>query len=183
MSSRVPHGRLGYSYLTPPYYHTDVEGDSTMHSSPLLDAADDDIFPGEGPSTPRNAASFALGPASELSPPNSQGRLPKESLSSLAGGATTPSMINANGKRAHPSSVATAAPQGAGDKKSGPVQTDSVTGYRWSSAEDAPGYEWKSSRARDDEAKALDAVVDKGSMIKTRYGDPLKPEVPMTLKR
>ncbi|KAF2447612.1 hypothetical protein P171DRAFT_429235 [Karstenula rhodostoma CBS 690.94] len=140
-----------------------------MHSSPELDAADDDdLFPGHGdgdaPSTPRNAASFALGPASELSPPNSQGRLPEESFSALA--------------------VANAAPAGgAGDRKSGPVQTDSATGYQWSSADEAPGYEWKSNRAREEEARALEAVVDKGSMIKTRYGDPLKPSVPMTLKR
>ncbi|KAL5444289.1 hypothetical protein PMIN07_010408 [Paraphaeosphaeria minitans] len=139
-----------------------------MHSSPELDADDDDLFPGDGdgPSTPRNAASYALGPASELSPPNSQGRLPEESLSALA--------------------VANAAPasgSGSGDKKSksGPVQTDSATGYQWSSQDEAPGYEWKSNRAREEEARALEAVVDKGSMIKTRYGDPLKPSVPMYL--
>lgn len=156
------------SYLTPPRQRVDVDGDSTMHSSPDLEADDDDdLFPGDGPSTPRNAASFALGPTSELSPPNSQGRLPAESLSALAGGA--PSMINANGKRAHPSSVANAAPAGgAGDKTSGPVQTDPATGYQWSSAEDAPGYEWRSNRAREEEARALDAVVDKGSMIKSK---------------
>ncbi|KAL5393313.1 hypothetical protein DPSP01_000135 [Paraphaeosphaeria sporulosa] len=161
---------------------SDADGDSTMHSSPELDAADDDLFPGDGdaPSTPRNAASYAPGPASELSPPNSQGRLPEESLSALAGGA--PSMINANGKRAHPSSVASAAPAGgSGDKKSGPVQTDSATGYQWSSPDEAPGYEWKSNRAREEEARALEAVVDKGSMVKARYGDPLKPSVPMNL--
>lgn len=155
-------------YLTPPRL-ADVDGDSTMHSSPELDAADDDLFPGEGPSTPRNAASYALGPASELSPPNSQGRFPEESLSTLAGGA--PSIINANGKRAHPSSVADAATPaagGQGDKKSGPVQTDPQTGYQWTNAEDAPGYEWKNNRAREDELRALEMVVDKGSMIKSK---------------
>lgn len=125
-----------------------------MHSSPELDAAAD------APSTPHNAASFALGPAAELSPPNSHGRLPDENLSALAGGA--PSMINANGKRAHPSSVANVT-----DKKSR-LQTDPATGYQWSSADDAPGYEWKTNRAREDEARALEAVVDKGSMIKSK---------------
>ncbi|KAF9740865.1 hypothetical protein PMIN01_00404 [Paraphaeosphaeria minitans] len=186
MHPLVPGKRTKWSSLMPPRTHADVDGDSTMHSSPELDADDDDLFPGDGdgPSTPRNAASYALGPASELSPPNSQGRLPEESLSALAGGA--PSMINANGKRAHPSSVANAAPasgSGSGDKKSksGPVQTDSATGYQWSSQDEAPGYEWKSNRAREEEARALEAVVDKGSMIKTRYGDPLKPSVPMYL--
>ncbi|KAF1972983.1 hypothetical protein BU23DRAFT_466380 [Bimuria novae-zelandiae CBS 107.79] len=175
-----------YNPCLTPLGRADVDGDSTMNSSPELEAADDDdLFPGEGPSTPRNAASFAAGPASELSPPNSQGRLPEESLSALAGGAP-PSIINANGKRAHPSSVANAATPAAGsagDKKSGPTQTDPKTGYQWSSPEDAPGYEWKSNRAREEEARALDVVVDKNTMIRTRYGDPLKPEVPMKLKR
>lgn len=158
-------------------HRADADGDSTMHSSPDLDAADDELFPADAdaPSTPRNAASYALGPASELSPPNSQGRLPEESLSALAGGA--PSLLNANGKRAHPSSVASAAPapapaggsgSGSADKKPGPVQTDAATGYQWSSQDEAPGYEWKSGRAREEEARALDAVVDRASMIKSK---------------
>ncbi|KAK3203722.1 hypothetical protein GRF29_106g434359 [Pseudopithomyces chartarum] len=166
----------------------DADGDSTMHSSPELDALEDDLFPGDGPSTPRNAASFALASA-ELSPPNSQGRFQEEgsNQSALAGGAAYPPTINANGKRAHPSSAATTqtsnASSRAADNKAGPVQTDAETGYQWTSAEDAPGYEWKSNRAREDEVRSWDTIVDKGSMIKTKYGDPLKPEVQMGLKR
>lgn len=153
----------------------DIDGDSTMHSSPEPDMAEDDLFPGDGPSTPRNAASYALASA-ELSPPNSQGRFQEESSSASAnaGGAEPPSIINENGKRAHPSSVAntaaattTTTTSGASDKKAGPVQTDPQTGYQWSSAEDAPGYEWKSNRAREDESRALDMIMDKGSMIKS----------------
>ncbi|KAJ4296776.1 hypothetical protein N0V90_006824 [Kalmusia sp. IMI 367209] len=114
---RMPRDDLyKHGILTPPF--ADVDGDSTMHSSPELDA-EDELFPGEGPSTPRNAASFALDPTSELSPPNSQGRAPEDSLSALASGAP-----------------------------------------------------------RDDQCER-----QTGSQIKTRYGDPLKPEVPMTLKR
>ena len=136
--------------------------------------AEDDLFPGDGPSTPRNAASYALASA-ELSPPNSQGRFQEESsnASALAGGAESLSIINENGKRAHPSSVAnnaatTTTTSGASDKKAGPVQMDLATGYRWTSVEDAPGYEWKSNRAREEESRALDMVIDKGSMIKSK---------------
>ena len=205
MRRRVPRKTMNNAHLTP-LRNADVDGDSTMHSSPDVEA-DDDLFPGEGPSTPRNAASFAPGPASELSPPNSQGRFQEESLSTqLAGGADPPSIINANGKRAHPNSVAntnaatSSAAGGQGDRKAGPVQTDKQTGYQWTSPEDAPGYEWRSNRAREDESRAMDLVQDKASMIRSksvrgargcsadgrsiaRYGDPLNPDVPMTLKR
>lgn len=140
-----------------------------MHSSPELDALEDDLFPGDGPSTPRNAASFALASA-ELSPPNSQSRFHEEgSNQSALAGAATAQTTNASSRAA--------------DNKAGPVQTDAETGYQWTSAEDAPGYEWKSNRAREDEVRSWDTIVDKGSMIKTKYGDPLKPELPMGLKR
>ena len=145
---------------------SDADGDSTMQSSPEL-AADDEMFPDEaGPSTPRNAASFSLDPASELSPPNSQGgpsNVPRDESfpAALAG---TPTALNANGKRIRASAALTSA---VGSGNSSAVQTDAVTGYQWSKAEDQPGYEWKNTRAREDEARAMEQIVDRASQIKS----------------
>lgn len=138
---------------TPP---PDADGDSTMHSS------DDEMFPDEAaPSTPRNAAAFALNPASELSPPNSQGpsNLPRDD--NLAAFPATPSALNANGKRVHAAAVETTSVGGTA------VHTDSETGYHWSKTEDQPGYAWKNNKAREDESRALDQIVDKAAQIKS----------------
>ncbi|KAF2131424.1 hypothetical protein P153DRAFT_365013 [Dothidotthia symphoricarpi CBS 119687] len=152
---------------------SDVDGDSAMHSSPDVDLAanDDEMFPDEAqPTTPHNAASYALDPTSELSPPNSQGPaiLPRDDSI----GTTIASGVNANGKRPL-SGVATAA------STAGVVGThqDADTGYQWSKLEDQPGYEWKNNRAREEEARALDQIVDKGHQIKNHYGDPLDASV------
>ncbi|KAF2034952.1 hypothetical protein EK21DRAFT_55671 [Setomelanomma holmii] len=127
---------------------SDIDGDSTMHSS----ADEDEMFPDEAlpnnPATPMNASIQNLA-APDLSPPNSQGpALPRDT-------STLSSTVNANGKR--PLSLAQTA---AGS------HTDPDTGYSWSRQEDAPGYEWKNTRAREDESRALDAIVDQGSQIK-----------------
>lgn len=138
----------------------DADGDSTMHSSPEL-GADNEMFPdeGAGPSTPRNAANFALDPSSELSPPNSQGpsNLPRDD-SFTAAFSGSPS-LNVNGKRV-------LAPTSAGAHDN--AHMDSETGYSWSRQEDQPGWEWKNTRAREDEARALEQIVDKNSMIRSR---------------
>jgi hypothetical protein len=137
----------------------DADGDSTMHSSPDFAADDDEMFPdeGNGPSTPRNYANFALDPSSELSPPNSQGpsshvprdgNLPTRVAESL----------NQNGKR-------TLAPTSASTKDS--VQTDPETGYQWFTQEEAPGYAWKNSRAKEDEQRAWEQIIQKGDMIRS----------------
>jgi hypothetical protein len=145
---------------------TDVDGDSTMNSSPEL-APEDEMFPDEGPSTPRNAATFAL-PASELSPPNSQGgpsNLTREESTAFT---NSPSLLNANGKRTR---LTVSAASGSGIAGAeGATHTDSATGYQWSKAEDAPGHEWKNNRAREDEARALDMIVDKDSQIRSKSG-------------
>ncbi|KAF2189673.1 hypothetical protein K469DRAFT_723600 [Zopfia rhizophila CBS 207.26] len=157
---------------------SDADGDSQMHSSPELEA-DDEMFPDEagGPSTPRNAAAFSLEPASELSPPNSQGpshlASRDESVSTALSG--SPSTLNANGKRVHPSGLPTATSSLASSN----IHVDEETGYTWAKQEDQPGYEWKNPRAREEESRALDQIIDKGAMIKLRYGDPLDPNVPM----
>ncbi|KAF2018768.1 hypothetical protein BU24DRAFT_447401 [Aaosphaeria arxii CBS 175.79] len=154
---------------------SDIDGDSTMHSSPELEAIEDDdnMFPDEqdGPSTPRNTASALAGRDSELSPPDSQGpaNLPLEGNLPAAFSAT-PSNLNANGKRVHSS----AAPSATGDQ----VHIDPDTGYQWVKQEDQPGWDWKNSRAREEELRALDTILDKGGMIKTRYGDPLDASIP-----
>lgn len=138
----------------------DAEGDSTMHSSPELI---DEMFPDEGeaggPSTPRNAASFAIG-SSELSPPNSQGpsNLPRNDLSAALAGSPS---LNENGKRILAPAPSTSA--------EGHLRTDPETGYRWSRQEDEPGWDWKNPRARDEGEKAWEQIVDKGAMIKSGF--------------
>ncbi|KAF1956148.1 hypothetical protein CC80DRAFT_472817 [Byssothecium circinans] len=146
---------------------SDVDGDSTMHSSPELPIQDEEMFP-EDPSTPKNAATHALDPVSELSPPLSQGASQNK---------ITDPVINANGKR-----ILTAS--GAGEAlPTNVVQTDPATGYQWTKQEDRPGFEWMNARAREEADRAWESIVDKASQIKTKYGDPLKPEVPMRLGR
>jgi hypothetical protein len=143
----------------------DADGDSQMHSSPELDAVDDEMFPdeGDGPATPRHAASYALDANSELSPPNSQGpssNLPRDDTFSAALSGS-PS-LNVNGKRVlAPTSAAV------GEN----VHTDPETGYQWSKQEDQPGWEWKNTRARDEEARALDNIIDKSTMIRSESFD------------
>ena len=139
----------------------DPDQDSTMHSSPDMAADDDEMFPDEAlPSTPRNAASHAMGAGSELSPPSSQGpaNLPRGDSFS----ATIASNVNENGKR--PLSLNPASTS----NETGVAHTDPETGYQWSKAEDQPGFEWKNQRAREDEMRALDQIIDKGSQIKSK---------------
>ncbi|OAK98724.1 hypothetical protein IQ06DRAFT_278227 [Phaeosphaeriaceae sp. SRC1lsM3a] len=147
---------------------SDNEGDSTMHSS----ADEDEMFPDEAlpnnPATPMNASLQNLAAASELSPPNSQGgpSIPRDT-------STLSSAVNANGKR--PLSLAQSASIGS--------HTDAETGYSWTKQEDQPGWEWKNTRAREEENRALDSIVDLGAQIKLRYGDPLDASIPAKTKR
>lgn len=147
-----------------------ADQDSTMHSSPSMAADDDEMFPDEAlPSTPRNAASHAIAASSELSPPNSQppANLPRGDSST----AIIASNVNENGKR--PLSLNPAAVAGESASASaanGLTHADPETGYQWSRAEDQPGYEWKCQRAREEELRALDQIVDKGSQIKSECG-------------
>ena len=46
---------------------------------------------------------------------------------------------------------------------------DAETGYQWSKQEDQPGFEWKNTRAREEEARALDNIVDKSNMVRCEY--------------
>lgn len=156
---------------------SDADGDSQMHSSPDLDAQDDEMFPDEaaGPSTPRQHAAFNHDLASELSPPNSQGPsgVPSREENDHIGTSGSPSLLNQNGKR-----VRSGLPSGLEkDGEGGKAQTDPESGYTWAKQEDQPGWEWKNLRAREEEARALDLIVDKNHQIKTRYGDPLDPSV------
>ncbi|KAF2856358.1 hypothetical protein T440DRAFT_463702 [Plenodomus tracheiphilus IPT5] len=159
---------------------SDPEGDSTMHSSPAND--DDEMFPDEAipnnssstnthihnPSTPHHPA---LASAAERSPPNSQSQ-PRDPSTLTTG-------VNANGKRPLSAAQNAAANLVVGSG----VHQDPETGYSWSRPEDQPGFEWRSNRAREDEMRALDMILDLGKQIKTRYGDPLDATVPAKSKR
>lgn len=124
-----------------------------MHSS----ADEDEMFPDEAlpnttasPATPMNASISNL--TAELSPPNSQGGASRDT-------STLSSAVNANGKR--PLSLAQGAPAAG-------AHTDAETGYSWSKQEEQPGWEWKNTRAREEENRALDSIVDLGAQIKCR---------------
>ncbi|KAH9865797.1 hypothetical protein J1614_009384, partial [Plenodomus biglobosus] len=163
-------------YLTMP---PDLEGDSTMRSSPSNNDDDNEMFPDEAmpnnnPSTPHHAA---LAATSEPSPPNSQSQPQSQSQSRDPSLLTTG--VNANGKR--PLSAAQNAV--ANMLGGGGTHQDAETGYQWSRPEDQPGFEWKNNRAREDELRALDGILDLGKQIKTRYGDPLDATVPVKTKR
>lgn len=149
--------RKALHQLTPMSRPSDIDADSTMHSS------DDEMFPDEAlpnnPSTPLNASLQTLA-ASELSPPNSQGG-PSNGLRDTS---SLSSAVNANGKR--PLSLV----QSGGTKTAAKeAHTDAETGYSWTKQEDQPGYEWKNSRAREDESRALDNIIDQGAQIKGDY--------------
>lgn len=130
-----------------------------MHSSPR-NASDDEMFPDEAlpnnPTTPHNPA-VGLTVDSELSPPNSQTQT-RETLG-----------VNSNGKRPLPPSMTSSAPSNSGALGS---HQDADTGYQWSMQEDQPGFVWKNTRAREEEVRALDSIVDKGYMIKREFRVP-----------
>lgn len=149
---------------------SDADGDSTMHSSPSL-PDDDEMFPDEAlPQTPAVAAATHA-TASDISPPNSQAH----PVSSLGLG------VNENGKRplslaqgagANPSAGAAGGASSSGGSGGGSasiIHTDQDTGYTWSRTEDQPGYEWKNTRAREEESRALEVIVDKGLQIKSTF--------------
>jgi hypothetical protein len=144
----------------------DPDGDSTMQSS--MEVADiDDMSSSQpsneaDPSTPR-AASYAMGATLELSPPNSQGPSNQIRSGNPAAAASGSPSLNVNGKRILTGASANAAV----DTPPAQVHTDPETGYRWSKVENQPGFEWKSARAREEQARALDAISDKGYMIKS----------------
>jgi hypothetical protein len=106
-------------------------------------ASDDEMFPDEAVSN-----NTALAPDTSASPPPSQA--PRDSLASS---------VNANGKR-----PLTAAAASLG------THTDADTGYTWTRPEDQPGWEWKNTRAREDEIRALDSIVDQAGMVKSKFG-------------
>jgi hypothetical protein len=130
-----------------------------MHSSPV-NASDDEMFPDEAlpnnPATPHNTSLNIA--ANELSPPNSQSQ-PRDPASLALG-------VNSNGKRPLSTGLTQSATNILGG---GGTHQDAETGYQWSRQEDQPGFEWKNTRAREEEARALDNIIDKGYMIKRNY--------------
>jgi hypothetical protein len=134
--------------LTPPPDHA-------MDSSPAV-RSEDEMFPDEAlPNTaPPNNNALNV---SEVSPPNSQPQARGQ--------------VNSNGKRPLSTGMTTStgvegASAGAG---AGGIHRDADTGYQWSRQEDQPGFEWKNTRAREDELRALESIIDKNQMIKRRW--------------
>lgn len=162
-SAAPPRKRLQSSPTTPLTRAPDVDGDSTMQSS----ADEDEMFPDEAisnntnnPVTPMNTSVSNI--AAELSPPNSQpgSAAPRDTTN-----------LNANGKR--PLSLAHGAGAGGSSANgvAGPsaqAHMDAESGYSWSKQEEQPGWEWRNPRAREEESRALDQMVDLGGQIKCK---------------
>ena len=139
--------------------------DRDMDSSPAV-PSEDEMFPDEAiannPATPHNNALTNI-TARELSPPNSQSQARDQSLG-----------VNSNGKRplstGMTASASTIQGEGAGaGAGAGGSHQDADTGYQWSRQEDQPGWEWKNNRAREDEIRSLDSIIDKSHMIRREY--------------
>ena len=69
--------------------------------------------------------------------------------------------LNANGKRNWDNNAV---------EKAG-VEKDS--GYTWDKEEDAPGYAWANTKAREEASRAWASVVEKDRKIGNKYGDVL----------
>ncbi|KAA6410840.1 MAG: hypothetical protein FRX48_05150 [Lasallia pustulata] len=135
---------------------SDADGDSQMRSSSSSDADDTEImFPtANDPPTPQSNPRLVPFPTSELSPPTSQdppdqngGGLPPEDLMDLSGGQDLLNRIGMDEDL-----VA----RGAGLKDEDMRQA---------------GWAWNNKKARDEYARAMEQVVDKGFNLR-EFGDP-----------
>jgi hypothetical protein len=132
--------------LTPPPDHA-------MDSSPAV-RSEDEMFPDEALPTTATPHNNALN-VSEVSPPNSQ--------------AQARGQVNSNGKRPLSTGMPTSTGgEGASAGASG-SHRDADTGYQWTRQEDQPGFEWKNTRAREDELRALENIIDRNQMVKRRW--------------
>lgn len=50
-----------------------------------------------------------------------------------------------------------------------PTKTHQASGYKWSRAEDEPGYAWMNKKALDELHRAWDSLVHKESMVRGEY--------------
>jgi hypothetical protein len=146
----------------------------------------DDSSADSSPTTPPNHTTSTAFSA-ELSPPDSQqlsAQIPNNApspftpLASGAGKAAAntgkkmpPSAnLNANGKRSWGENSNAAPAAGVEGGKGG---TEKESGYTWEKEEDAPGYSWANTKAREEAARAWGTVVDKERKIGNKYGDVL----------
>jgi hypothetical protein len=135
--------------LTPP---PDRDMDSNL--------SENEMFPDEAlnnPATPHNNTLTNVA-ANELSPPNSQSHARDPAITSLG--------VNSNGKRPLSTGMAH---NTEGQGVAGGGHQDAETGYQWTKQEDQPGFEWKNNRAREEENRALDTIIDKGHMIRREH--------------
>ena len=131
---------------------------------------DDNSTSASAPTTPPPQSAIANF-ASELSPPDSQQLHPTAPANApspftpLPGGKananTSKKMpLNANGKRT---------------LDEPPKMKGEEGGYQWDKEEDAPGYSWQNSKAREEAARAWQGVQEKDRRIGNKYGDVLLP--------
>ena len=106
--------------------------------------------------------------AALLSPAGSQ----SQTLPTMPTSASGAHLANSNGKRPHGSlsngadedeAVETMPNAGRGNA---PTQTHASSGYRWTRAEDEPGYAWNNKKALDEMGRAWDALAHRDVVVK-----------------
>lgn len=110
-------------------------------------------------------------PPALLSPTESQ------SPSNMPTAASGTNLANSNGKRPHGALLNSAEeaeavetmPNNTG-RTNVPTQTHASSGYRWSRAEDEPGYAWSNKKALDEMGRAWDALAHKDGAVKGELG-------------
>ncbi|GAB7325603.1 hypothetical protein MBLNU13_g09594t2 [Cladosporium sp. NU13] len=115
-------------------------------------------------------------PPALLSPADSQ----SQTLPTMPTSASGAHLANSNGKRPHGSlsngadeDEAVETMPNAG-RSNPPTQTHASSGYRWTRAEDEPGYAWTNKKALDEMGRAWDSLAHRDVVVKGRYGDPLE---------
>ena len=98
-----------------------------------------------------------------LSPPDSQHRSAMPASASGSAGA------NANGKRPI-NTISNGAEEveelGQKPRQEFPTKTHERSGYKWSRAEDEPGYAWLNKKSMDEYHRTWDSLVHKDAMVR-----------------
>lgn len=117
-------------------------------------------------------------PAALLSPTESQSQ--SQTLPNMPTAASGAHLANSNGKRPH------GALQNGGEEDEAvetmpnasrsnmPVQTHASSGYRWTRAEDEPGYAWTNKKALDEMGRAWDLLAHKDIAVKGKSSHVLR---------
>ena len=110
--------------------------------------------------------------AALLSPADSQSQTQLPTRPTSASGAH---LANSNGKRPH-GSLSNGADEDEtvetmpnANRSNAPTQTHASSGYRWTRAEDEPGYAWTNKKAVDEMGRAWEGLAHRDVVVKGMY--------------